>query len=298
MKELSGTEQLMYTTTRVECVHQNGMQSQATAFFCKLYVDNDHYFDVLVSNRHVFENIREITFHITVASDDGKPTKEYLNYHLTLDDSFNIVILHPNPKVDLAIILIRPVLINIYNKTGKKLFYKSIINAQIANLSDDKFDALEEILMVGYPVGIWDHINNRPIFRRGITATDPKVDYQGYPLFLIDCACIQGSSGSPIFSIRKGYLMDKYGKPLNMYGESIELMGIQSAMPELNQFAELAVVNVPTEQKKVANVRIPLNLGYIVKAEKILDFIPILRERLNALNKLMQNMSNMKKSNI
>ena len=64
-------------------------------------------------------------------------------------------------------------------------------------------------------------------------------------------------------------------------------------MPELNQFAELAVVNVPTEQKKVANVRIPLNLGYIVKAEKILDFIPILQERLNAINKMIQNMSNM-----
>lgn len=33
MEELSITEQLMYTTTRVECVDRNGRSSLATAFF-------------------------------------------------------------------------------------------------------------------------------------------------------------------------------------------------------------------------------------------------------------------------
>lgn len=291
MKELSVTEQLMYTTTRVECIHKDGVQSQATAFFCKLYIDKDRYYDVLVSNRHVFADLCEITFHITVASSDGNPTTEYINYRLNVNDSHHIIY-HPDPNVDLAIILIRNVLIDAYEKTKKKLFYKSLSDAQIADLSNEKFDALEEILMVGYPVGIWDDVNNRPIFRRGITATDPKVDYLGKPMFLIDCACAQGSSGSPIFSVRKGYMVDKHGRSLFKHGETVELMGIQSAMPEIKQFAELAVVNVPTAQKAVASVRIPLNLGYIVKATKLKDFIPILQERYKEVEGILQLQKN------
>jgi|GEM_PF-2639194 len=205
MKKLSVTEQLMYTTTRVECVNKNGDHYQATAFFYKLFVDKNRYFEVLVSNRHVFENMNEITFHITVASNEGDPTKEYYNYNLSLDgDVSKVLFLHPNPKVD----------------------------------------------------------------------------YKGQPMFLIDCACIQGSSGSPIFSVHKGYMIDKHGKPLNKQGQTIELMGIQSSIPVRIQLAELAVVNVPTAKKAVANVNIPLNLGYIIKAEKLLDFIPILQTLL------------------
>lgn len=30
--------------------------------------------------------------------------------------------------------------------------------------------------MVGYPNGIWDEKNNKPIFRKGITATDIRFD--------------------------------------------------------------------------------------------------------------------------
>lgn len=48
----------------------------------------------------------------------------------------------------------------------------------------NKLDAMEDVIMVGYPVGLWDSVNNRPIFRRGITATDPKVDFEGKKNFM------------------------------------------------------------------------------------------------------------------
>lgn len=289
MEELSITEQLMYTTTRVECVDRNGRSSLATAFFCKLYLDGDRFCDVLVSNRHVFENLREITFHITLASKGGVPTTEYQDYHLVIGDKSNIIILHPDKDVDLAIMLIRPLLIDMHQKLQRTLFYKSITDAQIANLSDEKYDALEEVIMIGYPVGLWDHVNNRPLFRRGITATDPKVDYQGKPMFLIDCACIQGSSGSPVFALHKGYLTDKHGKPLNQYGATLELLGIQSAMPVKSIFADLTLVE-RTATRPVADVQIPINLGYVVKAEKLKDFIPIIRERVEATVEMLKYM--------
>jgi hypothetical protein len=31
----------------------------------------------------------------------------------------------------------------------------------------------EEILMIGYPNGIWDDVNNMPVFRRKIAVTYP-----------------------------------------------------------------------------------------------------------------------------
>lgn len=268
---------------------RNGSTSLATAFFCKLYLDGDRYCEVLVSNRHVFENLREITFHITLASKGGVPTTELQDYHLVIGNRQNLIIFHPDNDVDLAIMLIRPLLIDMHQKIHRTLFYKSITDAQIANLSDEKYDALEEVIMIGYPVGLWDHVNNRPLFRRGITATDPKVDYQGKPMFLIDCACIQGSSGSPVFALRKGYLTDKHGKPLNQYGATLELLGIQSAMPVKSIYADLTLVE-RTATKPVADVKIPINLGYVVKAEKLKDFIPIIRERVDAAMEMLKHM--------
>lgn len=289
MKELSVAEQLMYTTTRVECVDKNGRKSLATAFFCKLYLDGDRFCDVLVSNRHVFENLSEITFHVTLASKGGVPTTEYQDYHLVVRDELNLIILHPDNNVDLAIMLVRPLLIDMHQKLQRTLFYKSITDAQIANLSDEKYDALEEVIMVGYPIGLWDNVNNRPLFRRGVTATDPKINYQGKPMFLIDCACIQGSSGSPVFALHKGYLTDKHGKPLNQYGTTLELLGIQSAMPVKSIYADLTIVQ-RTATKPVANVQIPINLGYVVKAEKLKDFIPIIRERVDAATEMLKHL--------
>lgn len=291
MKNLSVTEQLMYATTRVECAYRDGKQSMATAFFFKFHVDGDHYYDAIVSNRHVFENLSEISFHITAANGEGDPTNDRQDYHVKINDPSTIVILHPDPNVDLAIMLIRHILIGMYNQTQKPLFYRSINVNQIADLSDEKFDALEEVLMVGYPNGLWDEVNNRPIFRRGVTATDPKVNYQGLPMFLIDCACIQGSSGSPIVSVHKGLVIDKHGKPLRITGETFELLGIQCAMPIKKQMANIEVVNVPTAKKIYADVTIPINLGYIIKAEKLKDFIPILRARMETLNDLIRNLA-------
>jgi len=55
-----------------------------------------------------------------------------------------------------------------------------------------ELSAIEDIIMIGYPDGIWDSINNQPIIRRGITATQPKNNFNGKQEFLIDAACFPG----------------------------------------------------------------------------------------------------------
>jgi hypothetical protein len=47
--------------------------------------------------------------------------------------------------------------------------------------SDDvlkNLDVVEDVIMVGYPNGLWDHVNNLPLVRKGTTATHPGMDYK------------------------------------------------------------------------------------------------------------------------
>lgn len=53
--------------------------------------------------------------------------------------------------------------------------------------------------MIGYPVGLMDEVNLQPIFRRGVYATNPSLDYMGRKEFLLDIPNNGGSSGSPVF---------------------------------------------------------------------------------------------------
>lgn len=54
--------------------------------------------------------------------------------------------------------------------------------------------ALEELVMVGYPIGLADARNNYPIFRKGYTAAHPAVDFNEDGIGLVDMACFPGSS--------------------------------------------------------------------------------------------------------
>ena len=33
--------------------------------------------------------------------------------------------------------------------------------------------------MVGYPIGLWDEVNNMPLVRKGITSYHPSMDFEG-----------------------------------------------------------------------------------------------------------------------
>lgn len=62
---------------------------------------------------------------------------------------------------------------------------------------------LDQVVMIGYPVGLMDEVNLQPIFRRGVYATNPSLDYMGRKEFLLDIPNNGGSSGSPVFHFDK-----------------------------------------------------------------------------------------------
>jgi hypothetical protein len=133
---------------------------------------------------------------------------------------------------------------------------------------------MEDIIMIGYPNGIWDAKHNLPIIRRGITATHPKLSYNGKPEFLIDAACFPGSSGSPVFLANIGSYVSPDGALCA--GNRIALLGTLYAGPQHTATGEVVVVEVPTDTRAMAISTIPNNLGLVIHSSKLLDFEPIL----------------------
>jgi hypothetical protein len=154
-------------------------------------------------------------------------------------------------------------------KQGKSFFFVHLEESLLptdAELAD--LGALEDILMIGYPIGIWDAKNNMPILRRGITATHPNLDYEGRREFMIDAACFGGSSGSPVFLYNQSGWIDRRGNT-HMGGTRIKLLGILYAGPEWVSAGEIRVVTIPTQQKAVAISALPINLGFVIKSSRI-----------------------------
>src|SRR5207247_2646715 len=89
--------------------------------------------------------------------------------------------------------------------------------------------AIENVITVGYPDGRWDQVNNRPIVRRGITATPLSIDYEGRREFLIDAACFPGTSGSPVFLLEEGLFNFAPDQPLHQ--TRFRLAGVLSEEP-------------------------------------------------------------------
>jgi hypothetical protein len=88
-------------------------------------------------------------------------------------------------------------------------------------------DAVEEVLFIGYPCGIWDARNLLPIVRRGITATPIYIDFSGRKQFLIDASVFPGSSGSPVFIYNAGIYWDKKSGS-TVVGHRLFFLGILS----------------------------------------------------------------------
>ena len=274
MAKLSIYEQLSFCPSRIETEDAHGNSYSGTGFFFNLNLNNK-IVPLLITNKHVVKGMKKGLFRFTTADDDGLP-----NYkeHFTIEysDNFeNMWFMHPSDDVDLCVLPINP-LIEAANKKNRRLFYRSLDNGVIPNeVQKQSIDAVEEITMIGYPNGLWDSLNNMPIIRKGITATNYNLDYNGKKEFVIDAACFPGSSGSPVMLCNVGGYRDKQGN-LNWGNSRVYLLGILYAGPQLTVTGDIRVINIPTvQQKAMAVSHVPNNLGYIIKAERILDFIPI-----------------------
>jgi hypothetical protein len=228
-----------------------------------------------VTNKHVVEGANVAEFHLTSSDDDGNALiADYTQ--VVIDDFDEAWIAHPDQDVDLCLIPVSQLFVDA-DRQNKRYFYISLNKELIATEDQlEEMDAIEEVVMIGYPIGLWDEVNNMPIVRRGITATHPKHNYNGYAEFMIDAACFPGSSGSPIFSYSIGPSVIAGGRGITMGRATPKLLGILYAGPQWDASGEITIVTIPTKQQALINTQIPTNLGFAIKAQRLLDFEPIL----------------------
>lgn len=271
MKKLNITEQLAHSTVRIEAVSATGQVSHGTGFIFQFKIDDKSTLPLIITNKHVLEGMQDVKFVLTKSDSDGNP--KFDDHHSVVYKNVSLYYKsHPDPDVDLCALPFAPAL-NDADTKGVTLFYR-VFAPQI--LPDAQaiadFKLVEDILMVGYPNGIWDHVNNMPVFRKGITATHPALDYKGKKEFMIDAACFPGSSGSPVLAINEGVFTNREGSAMISNQPRVFLLGILYAGPQATLEGTIKVKDIPTASIPYAETKAMINLGLVIKSEQILIF--------------------------
>jgi hypothetical protein len=264
---------MMHSTVRIECADASGRMSAGTGFFYNLFNTGDQSVPVVVTNKHVLHGNVRASFVLTLATEDGLPDRGNLE-RVEISDLPLKWIGHPDPKVDLAIFPTADFFRALAGQ-GKKPFLVYLDQAIIPTPDVLKsLTPVEDVLVVGYPDGIWDSYNNAPIFRRGITATAPYLAFNGDTEFLVDCSIYPGSSGSPVFLSNSGTWANREGG--TVVGTRVLFLGVVHAVAQHAVTGELVIIQAPTDTRPVPVSPIPNNLGVCVMASRVLDFEPVL----------------------
>jgi V8-like Glu-specific endopeptidase len=266
---LSIIEQLAYSTVRIECETKDGKIVTGTGFFFNFKeMENGNSIPVVITNKHVIKDSKKGTL-IFTRSENSEPND--ISHFRILVDNFECAWrLHPDENVDLCAMAIAT-LINEAEKQKVNLFYRTLNFSFLPKEEHlSELSPLEDIVMVGYPCGLWDTINNQPIFRKGVMATHPCKDYDGKPSFVVDIGCFPGSSGSPVFIYNNGGYTNKKGDLI--WGKSrLILMGILYGGFMHSTEGNIVESEIPTTMSMRWVSRIPNNLGLVVKSSKIRD---------------------------
>lgn len=269
---LSLSEQMIHSTVRIECSNSAGHKSMGTGFFFNFPGDGGNV-PAIVTNRHVIQGAVQGRFCITLANEQNEPAYG-TQASFEGQDFEKVWIRHPDSSVDLVIFLAAPIFNNLINHR-KKPFFVGLDESLIPNKEFiENLTAMEEIVVIGYPNGIWDSRNNIPIIRRGITATPYFIDYKNKKEFLIDCAIFPGSSGSPVFLLNQGAYPDK-SSGLNI-GVRFKLLGIVYKTHLHTSDGQIKFVDIPAGLTPIPSVQIPNNLGICIKSDRILEFKKVL----------------------
>ena len=268
--ELTLTEILSYGTVRIECTGKNNQVTAGTGYVVEFKKDEvaNTCITVIITNKSVVRGAEKGKLVFTRENEDEDPDDKK-QHKVVLSQFEKKWVMHPDPSVDLCALPIDALVLKAQAK-GIELFF-TLIGMDLIPTEEqlDELDAMEEVVTAGFPDGLWDAVNNRPILRRGVTATHPRMDYNGKKELLIDAAAVPGTSGSPVLIIEENGYIDRDG---NFYPDEnrILFLGTLSAAPHQTTDDRPERSDVPA----AASPHPPhptFNLGVVIKSSRILE---------------------------
>lgn len=255
-----------FATVLIQTEYADGSCGAGTGFFFSYPKDGRHAFTI-ITNKHVVDGATKgrFRFHEGVI-ENGRlsPAGRCFDFETKFE---GIWFPHPDPEIDLCAMRAGQVMAEC-ERLGRKIYYIASSPAQAATAEVlSELRAVEDVLMIGYPNGLWDEENNLPLIRRGITAIHPAADFCGRPEGVIDIAAFPGSSGSPIMIINEGITSIPAGL---VVGKRTVLLGVLFAGPVMTATGEIKRKPIPTKASSVVETEVMLHLGYYVKAREIL----------------------------
>lgn len=259
---MNAKERLAHCTVLIETESSSGNIGSGTGFFFELKIDGKP-LPLIVTNKHVVDSADKFgTFRFTLTDEQDRPKlgeHKSVGYH----DFKALWLYHPDPEVDLCVFPLNTIFKDFKNHDWKPFF--SILTEREIPSTFDQINSVEDILMTGYPSGLWDEKYNLPIVRKGITATHPLREYNGERKFVADIAAFPGSSGSPIV------LIDDEN---NEQKPRIKLLGILYAGPTHTAQGSIQQRPIPTTMsyEYFTSTNIMMNLGYAIHSDRLLEF--------------------------
>lgn len=258
-------EQLLLTVVKIISIKSNGEASTGTGFFYKLDFDKTSNIQVIITNKHVLNGCAKLKFSFHKSTEDAKKASGEF-YEVIEDNPWRMIVYHPSIDVDLAAIFLQPLSEIFFQKAKEKLYNISLTKENIPTENDLlNLKAMEEVIMVGFPLGLSDDVNNLPLLRKGVTASHPAINFQGKKDFVIDMACFPGSSGSPVMIAHQGSFTDKHGS-LSLGGSKFFLLGVLHSGPQMNAQGKIEIRNIPMVQVPVSVTQLMIHLGYVHKS--------------------------------
>lgn len=115
----------------------------------------------------------------------------------------------------------------------------NLIFYELQNQPDIKIRVSDVISVVGYPFG--KKIQGTAVWATGFVASEPNINYENLPVFLIDCRSREGQSGSAVIAHRNdGTFSDSRGNRILAGDPVTKLLGVYSG--RINKESDLGMV--------------------------------------------------------
>jgi hypothetical protein len=258
------SNELAFTTTLIKGQTADG-ESLGTGFFFS-YEDSG---PLLVTNNHVMEDVitGEFLMHMHAADDDYNSSG--VTVKISPPNFQNWWTKHPNHEIDLCAARLRPML-EACGISEDDLYSCHFSESHIALDTELlHLPLVENVVMVGYPNGLWDEFNGLPIIRRGITASHPSVNFGGKPDGIVDIAVFPGSSGSPVVSYNDGIILDS-NHPATKVRSRTLLLGVLYSQFVITTEGKIEYRSVPTKRAPYFSTSAGLHIGLYCKSRELI----------------------------